>query len=159
MLYFLLACATVRTEPPRTHSNLKSLPIKGRLIKGSDDQLPRIIKESLDENAPYSFTYSEIKSFDESQVPNLLSLFVLSPFHLFGLPLGTKKCMITATFKITDQEEIFKTYSIKSVASNFYGLYYGMQLMELEQMALDEVRSCMDEILSNDYEHLKSLKD
>ena len=158
ILSFLLGCASVRTEPPLSYIPFKTIPMKGRLIKGNYDQLPRGITESIDESSPYLFKYSEIKSFDESYVPDMLSLLVFTPFQLLGMPLGKKKCMVSATFEIIDKEKILRYYNAKSFASNYYGYYYGTQLNKLEEMAFHEVRLCIEEMISNDHEFLKNLK-
>jgi len=136
----------------------KTIPVKARLIKGNYDQLPRGIIESIDDNSPYLFKYSEIKSFDESYVPDMLSLLVFTPFQLLGMPLGKKKCTVSATFEIIDKEKILRSYNARSFASNYYGYYYGSQLNMIEEMAFHEVRLCIEEMISNDYEFLKNLR-
>ncbi len=159
LLAVTMGCASVVTTDP-TLQNVAARPLgfKGRLAGGARGELPPLVASALDPVADVVFTYDERITQRHDELPFVI-MMLTGTFHLLGVPSGRDEVSARAELTVTRRDREIGRYRAEAKASQTYGLYYGADVLALEDQARTAVRRAIDEALSGDAARLTSRVD
>lgn len=150
LLATTVGCASVvTTDPVLRNVAAQPLGFKGRVADGARGPFPAMVTSALDPAADVVFGYDERITQSHDELPFVV-MMITGTVHLLGVPTGRDQVSARADLTLTRGDRELGRYRAEAKASQTYGLYYGADVLALEDQARAAVRRAIDEALSDD---------